>query len=105
MRLPVVEIKANNYGLQYNFKVEDVNLGVGAGYSAALFVWKDSIKYIDGVALINTFDGTDTHCVYTVGENDFDANPGSYFAEITFTKAGFVEDSKSFIFRVLPSVS
>ena len=103
--MPIAEIKENNYGLQYNFKIENENLGVGAGYSAKLYVWKNSTKYIDGVALTNTFDGTDTHCVYTVGEDDFDIDPGSYFAEITFTKAGFLEDTKSFIFRVLPSVS
>ncbi len=100
---PIVEIKEEDFGLSYQFTIEDIDLSNAAGYTCRLYVFKDTTIYLTSATLACTLVGTDTVCVYTVAEDDFDFDPGTYFAELQWTKAGYQKACKTFVWNVRES--
>ena len=87
-----VKIKKGSYGMVYSFTFESVDY---SGYSAKLYVWKDSTLLINGGTCSVTLSGSDTLVKYTVKKTDFvDAETADYNAEVQFYSGETFLDSR-----------
>lgn len=108
-RRKIAEIKQNNYGMEKVFRLKDYNRSTAAGYTVSITIWSTSrdgetkTKLVDGAACTATYDGTDTIITYTPASPSPFTEAEDYEAEITFTKSGYLEDTKTFAWRVIPS--
>ena len=91
-----VDIKKNDYGMAYEFTIEDINL---TGYTCKLYVYLGSSTLVDGEELVLTYSGGDTICSYTVQSGDFDT-VGDWDAELEFTGGSYAETTETFIWKV-----
>lgn len=96
-----IKIKQGDYGMDYVFTIENVDLSSVAGYTAKLFVWKGSTVLVNGGSCTNVYQGGNTVVTYTVQSGDFDS-VGEWNAEIEFTQSTtYKESTASFIWEVV----
>jgi len=93
----LVTIKKDDYGMNYVFTIEDVNL---TAYTCKLYVYRGSTTLVDGETVSTALSGTDTICTYTVQSGDFDT-VGKWNAELEFTGGSYAETTETFIWEVL----
>jgi len=93
-----VSIKKNDYGMNYVYTIEDVNL---TAYTCKLYVWLGSTTLVDGETVSTALSGSDTVCTYTVQSGDFDT-VGEWKAELAFTGGTYSERTETFTWEVLP---
>lgn len=109
IRRKIGEIKKDNYGMEKVFRLKDYNRSTAAGYSVAITIWSTSrdnstrTKIVDGATCTAVYNGLDTIITYTPSSPSPFTTIEDYEAEITFTKSGYLEDTKTFAWRVIPS--
>jgi len=95
-----INIKHNDYGMDYVFTIESVDLSDVAGYTTKLYVWKGSTTLVNGGSCTSVYQGGNTVSTYTVVDGDFDT-VGEWNAELEFTKTGYKESTASFTWEVV----
>ena len=99
-----IKIKQGDYGMDYVFTIEDVDLSSINGFTATLEVWKGTTILVTGGVCTNIYQGGNTVVTHTVVDGDFDT-VGEWDAEIEFTKAQYKESTDTFIWEVLETGS
>ena len=95
-----INIKKDDYGMDYVFTIENVDLSDIGGYTAVLKVWKGTTSLVTAGACTSVYQGGNTVVTHTVVDGDFDTI-GEWNAEIEFTKTGYKESTASFIWEVV----
>ena len=108
-RRKIAQIKEDNYGMSKVFRLNDYNRSTAAGYTVTITIWSTSrdgatrTKLVDGAACTATYNGTDTLVTYIPASPSAFITAEDYEAEITFSRVGYLEDCKTFAWRVIPS--
>lgn len=96
-----VKIKKDDFGMDYIFTIEGVDLSDAQGYTSKLYVWKGDTLLVDGGTCTAALVESDTLVTYTVASGAFDT-VGIWDAEIEFTKSTtYKESSETFEWEVL----
>jgi len=92
------EIVKGDYGRGYVGIVEDVDY---SDCTVTLNLWdKNGTAKLTNKACAVTHVGDDTHVTFVPAINDFDLTPDIYYGNFKFTKAGVVEHTLPFTWRV-----
>ena len=106
--MELIPIKQGNYGFNLTFtiyqypKEKKIVLSL-SGYTITLYVWKfkeTTLKFSDTCNIVG--DGSAGKCTYMVKITDFDTL-GHFYAELTLTKEGALEDTETFMVEVEPT--
>jgi hypothetical protein len=95
-----VKIKKDDYGMTYQFTVENIDYSDSTGYTSKLYVWKGDTILVDAGVCTAVYSSTNTVVSHVVVDGDFDTI-GEWDAEIEFTKTGFRESTETFIWEVI----
>ena len=96
-----VKIKKDDFGMDYVFTIEGVDLSDAQGYTSKMYVWKGDTSLVDAGACTAALVGSDTQVTYTVASGDFDT-VGVWDAEIEFTESTtYKESTETFEWEVL----
>lgn len=94
-----VNIKKGDYGMTYQFTIENVNLSQAAGYTPKINIWKGITSLITGGSCTSVYTSPDTIVSYIVA-TEATSVEGRWSGEIEFTKTGYKESTKTFEWEV-----